>query len=529
MAKSTIEWTDGTWNPTTGCTKISKECDNCYAEVMTRRLKAMGQEKYANGFDVVKEHSESLLEPYGWKKPQTVFVNSMSDLFHKDISLEFIQRVFKVMNDTPQHTYQILTKRHHELLNYSNKLNWTDNIWMGVSVGSMASVRKIDNLRKCGAKHKFLSVEPLIEELTDLNLDGVELVFVGGESGVGDIRPMKHEWVKRVKEACEKYNTTFFFKQWGTEKFNPDQNDPTIHSLHRYHAKGGAMLDGKLYLDNPSMGKLQIPAINLFGNEYLVMDEIDDLKTIWELKSYLPFNTATLFENLKKDIKANGINDPILYYLTPKGEKLVIEGHTRLSAAIELRLKDVPQKQVKEKFSGLDDIKLWMIKHQFTRRNLPDAKRLELAFLCRPSIEAIALKNKSDAGKGIEVDKHTHTYEEIARLADVGRTTAIKYAKILSSASDAIINQVNDGKVSISSAYGLVKDSPDKIRKEKAQKKEPSEPAMIIVESVEEGKKMIQENQIDFLVVDSGKTNLTKFKDWKNARIGIFRFSSNPK
>ena len=265
MAKSSIEWTDGTWNPTTGCTKISKECDNCYAEVMTRRLQAMGQEKYAQGFDVALEHSESLSEPYNWKTPQTVFVNSMSDLFHKDISLAYIQQVFKVMNDTPQHTYQILTKRHHELSKYSDLLNWTDNIWMGVSVGSMASVRKIEHLRKCGAKYKFLSVEPLIEELTDLNLEGIELVFVGGESGTGDIRPMKLEWVEGVKTACEKYNTAFFFKQWGKAKFNPDQNDPTIHSLHRYHAKGGAMLNGKLYLDNPSMKNQSIPTISLFG------------------------------------------------------------------------------------------------------------------------------------------------------------------------------------------------------------------------------------------------------------------------
>jgi len=266
MAKSTIEWTDGTWNPTTGCTKISKECDNCYAEVMTKRLMAMGQEKYAKGFDVVVEHHDSLQEPYNWKIPQTVFVNSMSDLFHKDISLAYIQQVFKVMNDTPQHTYQILTKRHHELSKYSDHLNWTDNIWMGVSVGSMASVRKIEHLRRCGAKHKFLSVEPLIEELTDLNLEGIDLVFVGGESGTGDVRPMKLNWVEGVKVACKKYNTAFFFKQWGKAKFNPDQNDPTIHSLHRYHAKGGAMLDGKLYLDNPSMKNMAIPTISVFGN-----------------------------------------------------------------------------------------------------------------------------------------------------------------------------------------------------------------------------------------------------------------------
>jgi protein gp37 len=495
---------------------------------MTRRLQAMGQEKYAKGFDVVLEHKESLSEPYMWKTPQTVFVNSMSDLFHKDISLAYIQKVFKVMNDTPQHTYQILTKRHHELSKHSNQLNWTDNIWMGVSVGSMASVRKIEHLRKCGAKHKFLSIEPLIEELNDLNLEGIELVFVGGESGVGDIRPMKLRWVEGVKAACEQYNTSFFFKQWGKTKFNPDPNDPTIHSLHRYHAKGGAMLNGKLYLDNPSMKKQTIPTISLFGNEYLVMDEKDDLKTIWELKSYLPFNTANLFENLKNDIKANGINDPILYFLTPAGEKLVLEGHTRLSAAMELRLKDIPTKRVNEPFSSLDEIKLWMVKHQFTRRNLTDAKKLELAFMSRSSIESIALKNKSAAGKGIKVDKHIDTYEEIAKLANVSKTTTVRYAKLISSGSKTLIDQVHDDQMSIYAAYNQVKDMPERTKKDKPPKPKGTTPEYIKVSSFEVGQQLIRAGEIDFLIVDGGKADLNKLDKWTNGRIGIMNISFDP-
>lgn len=252
MSKSTIEWTSKTWNPTTGCTIFSKECDNCYAKTLTKRLQAMGQKKYKQGFDVFVEHPDRLQEPDRWEKPAMVFVNSMSDLFHKDCTPEFLKKIFQTMNRDLKHTYQVLTKRDDNLLKLSDQLTWTDNIWMGVSVGSVVSVRKIDRLRQCGAKHKFLSVEPLIEELPDLDLTGIDWVIVGGESGSGNIRPMKKEWVLKIKKNCEDQNVPFFFKQWGKVKFNPDSNDPTINKHHPYRAKGGCMLDGKLYLDNPT-------------------------------------------------------------------------------------------------------------------------------------------------------------------------------------------------------------------------------------------------------------------------------------
>lgn len=252
MSKSTIEWTSKTWNPTTGCTIFSKECDNCYAKTMSKRLQAMGQEKYSAGFDVFVEHPSALNEPYKWKKPNMVFVNSMSDLFHKDRKIDFLKQIFEVMNKTPHNTYQVLTKRDAELARLSPELIWTDNIWMGVSVGSIASVRKIDRLRGCDAKNKFLSIEPLIEELPDLDLTGIDWVILGGESGSGNIRLMKKEWVLKIKKNCEDQNVPFFFKQWGNVKFNPDPKDPTINKHHPYHAKGGCMLDRKLYLDNPT-------------------------------------------------------------------------------------------------------------------------------------------------------------------------------------------------------------------------------------------------------------------------------------
>lgn len=213
MAQSSIEWTEMTWNPTTGCNKISAGCKYCYAEVMARRLQAMGIEKYAKGFKLAM-HEEALNIPYTWKSPKIVFVNSMSDLFHKDIPIRFIQKVFDVMNDNPQHVFQILTKRGDVLARYSDRLKWSHNIWMGVSVENEKVVHRIDELRNCGAKVKFLSCEPLIGPLPKLNLDGIDWVIVGGESGRKP-RPMEPDWVLDILTQCQDAGVKFFFKQWG--------------------------------------------------------------------------------------------------------------------------------------------------------------------------------------------------------------------------------------------------------------------------------------------------------------------------
>lgn len=214
MAQSKIEWTEATWNPTTGCDKVSQGCKNCYAEIMSKRLQAMGVKKYEDGF-AIKEHPEALAEPYKWKKPQIVFVNSMSDLFHPDVSVEFIQRVFKVMKDT-EHVYQLLTKRPQIVKEYDEEglLDWNHNIWMGVSVEDQRVLPRIDLLRETHARVKFLSCEPLIGPLPELDLEGIDWVIVGGESGRKP-RPMKEEWVLDIQEQCERANVSFFFKQWG--------------------------------------------------------------------------------------------------------------------------------------------------------------------------------------------------------------------------------------------------------------------------------------------------------------------------
>jgi len=210
---SPIEWTEATWNPVTGCTKISPGCTHCYAERMARRLKAAGQANYRNGFRLTLQ-PQMLGRPLGWKKPLRIFVNSMSDLFHRDVPEEYIQRVFDVMRRASWHQFQVLTKRAERLEELSAVVEWPENVWMGVSVETAEYAYRIDHLRATGARVKFLSLEPLLGALPDLNLRGIDWAIVGGESGPG-ARPMSEEWVRDLREQCLKAGVPFFFKQWG--------------------------------------------------------------------------------------------------------------------------------------------------------------------------------------------------------------------------------------------------------------------------------------------------------------------------
>lgn len=210
---SGIEWTESTWNPLTGCTKISPGCKHCYAERMAKRLQGMGQPNYANGFKLTL-HENALEKPLEWKKPQTIFVNSMSDLFHKDVPIEFILRVFDVMRHANWHTFQVLTKRAERLEELSPSIEWPDNVWMGVSVETSDYTYRIDHLRRTGAKIKFLSLEPLLGPLHNLKLDGIQWAIIGGESGPG-ARPLDPVWVADIRDQCIRAKVPFFFKQWG--------------------------------------------------------------------------------------------------------------------------------------------------------------------------------------------------------------------------------------------------------------------------------------------------------------------------
>jgi len=210
---SNIEWTEATWNPVTGCSKVSTGCKHCYAERLARRLQAMGNVRYRNGFTVTL-HPAVLDLPKRWRQPRMIFVNSMSDLFHEHVPLEFIQRVFATMRDCPQHTFQILTKRSARLRDLAQYLDWAPNIWMGVSVENRRVIHRIHDLQAVPAYVRFLSCEPLLGPLDDLPLDGIHWVIVGGESGPG-ARPMQAEWVRTILEQCRRAHVPFFFKQWG--------------------------------------------------------------------------------------------------------------------------------------------------------------------------------------------------------------------------------------------------------------------------------------------------------------------------
>ena len=210
---SHIEWTDATWNPVTGCTKISPGCKHCYAERLAHRLQLMGQANYRNGFTLTLQ-PQMLELPLRWKSPRRIFVNSMSDLFHQDVPLEYVKRVFDVMARAHWHQFQVLTKRAERLRELSRELPWPPNVWQGVSVESERYLGRIDDLRETGAAVKFLSLEPLLEALPNLDLRGIDWVIVGGESGPG-ARPIDKSWVIGIRKKCARAGVAFFFKQWG--------------------------------------------------------------------------------------------------------------------------------------------------------------------------------------------------------------------------------------------------------------------------------------------------------------------------
>lgn len=241
MKTTKIEWTDKTWNPITGCTKHSAGCLHCYAETMAKRLKAMKQDKYHNGFQLTL-HEECLCEPMSWKKAHNIFVCSMSDLFHEEVPDTFIEKIMDTIRATPHHRYQILTKRAERMADYFKKHDIPDNIWLGVTVECKSVKNRIDYLKSIPVSVHFLSCEPLIESLGNLDLNGIEWVIVGGESGPL-ARPMKEEWVLEIKEQVEKCGASFFFKQWGTWGCD---------GIKRNKRANGKLLRGKIVQEMPS-------------------------------------------------------------------------------------------------------------------------------------------------------------------------------------------------------------------------------------------------------------------------------------
>jgi protein gp37 len=250
---SAIEWTEATWNPTTGCDRISAGCDNCYALTLSKRLKAMGVAKYqadgdprtsGPGFGVAC-HQDALATPYAWRRPRLVFVNSMSDLFHARVPTPFIRNVFDVMQQTPQHTYQILTKRSKRLTRIASQLTWPANVWMGVSVESADQYARVCDLVTVPAAVRFLSCEPLLGPLPNIPLEGINWVIAGGESGL-NARPVDPGWIRNLRDSCQTSGTPFFFKQWGGRRAK----------------SGGRALDGETWSEMPALSpESRMPAV----------------------------------------------------------------------------------------------------------------------------------------------------------------------------------------------------------------------------------------------------------------------------
>ena len=232
---SKIEWTEATWNPITGCTKCSAGCEHCYAAILARRLKAMGNIRYQNGFSVTV-HQDLFERPLEWKKSKMIFVNSMSDIFHEDVSDRDILSIFSTMNKANWHTFQVLTKRADRLVALSSQIQWSPNIWMGVSVENQRALHRVKMLKKCDAQIKFVSAEPLLESISSIDLEGINWLIVGGESGAG-FRPIDKQWVVELRDIAKEHHTAFFFKQWG--------------GFH--HNQAGSELDGKTYKEYPRL------------------------------------------------------------------------------------------------------------------------------------------------------------------------------------------------------------------------------------------------------------------------------------
>ena len=231
--QTSIEWTDSTWNPVTGCHKISPGCKNCYAARLAPRLKAMGNPRYANGFEVTLHHDLVAL-PTKWAKPRKVFVNSMSDLFHAEVPLEFIQAIFSTIVAADHHTFQVLTKRPEQALDLADQLPWPPNLWMGASVENADYLHRVDTLRRIPAQTRFLSLEPLIDDIPNIGLNNIDWVIAGGESGPG-AREIKEEWVRSIRDQCDEAGVRFFFKQWGGKN----------------KKRSGRMLDNRTWDDFP--------------------------------------------------------------------------------------------------------------------------------------------------------------------------------------------------------------------------------------------------------------------------------------
>ncbi len=488
------------------------------------------KEKKNGKEEVVKRISRVLKEPYKIQEPTTIIIDDNLDLFgtlfkYCDTADDRIEEVvlfknmFMVMNKTPQHTYHILLNKFTpQDLIFTDAIHFSNNIKIGICLNGFneSDLDILNNISKTHSKHVYVHID-LPAPIQNVQFDkyGTKIEWLEVEWDKNKVVSKNYkENILKLKKNCNDYNIPFSFKSWGKVENNPNPNDPTLNPRHRYYTEAGCMFDDKIYYYDP-ISKTKAPTISLFGNDYYVMDELDGLSTIWELKSYLPFMHDDLFQQLKEDIRQNGLNDPILYYLTENGDKLVIEGHTRLKACIELNLTSFPTKEIQESFNSLDSIKLWMLKHQFQRRNLSAVERLELAYMSKDIIERQAKENLIKAGKGTAVSNSIDTSLEIANLAGVGRTTAVNYTAVMNKAPQAVIDRLKNGDITIAAAYNKVKEKSPK------SNSRISKPEIRLLQSFDEGKELLGSGAIDGIVILNNITKADALTSAQKSRFGV--------
>jgi protein gp37 len=498
MKNSKIGWTNHTANLWWGCVEVADGCSGCYAcEIAKfRQHDVWGNDKPRRMINNVWENLEKFQkEAKKLNEIHRVFVGSMMDIFEIPMPLvdndgnaltegkdefwnteQLRNRFFKdVVPNSPNLMFLLLTKRPSNINKYIPE-EWKDNppknVMFGTSVSGQETANTyIPHLAKVNGK-RFLSIEPLLGSIDLLQqdkegnalLNSVHWIIVGGESGEKGVRQMKSEWVSLIKNQCENNSIPFYFKQWGREEFNPDQNDPTIKKKHPWHAKGGSMYKEKIYMNYPSyFNDDTTPVVNLFDKEHFVINQWKDLCIVNELKAYLPPMDDEIYLKLKENIKSNGLDNQILYFENKQNKRIVIDGHSRLEACREIGITDIPSRKVQEKFENLDEIKLWMLKNQCERRNLGPVARLKLAYLSINEIERMAHKNLSDAGKNKAVVKTINTCEEIGKIAGVSTSTVSRYKFVMDNfkefdeISKTIIDNLNNGVITISKAQSLMK------------------------------------------------------------------------
>lgn len=498
MKNSKIGWTRHTANLWWGCVKVNKGCDRCYAcEIAEfRKHDVWGNDKPRRMIkDVWKNFEKYQKDAEKQNETHRVFVGSMMDLFELSMPLvdtdgnplieginefwntgQLRDKFFKeVVPNSPNLMFLLLTKRPSNINKYIPE-EWKDNppenIMFGTSVSDQKTANTfIPHLAKVKGK-RFLSAEPLLGPIDLMQQDGngnalldsLNWIIAGGESGEEDVRQIDSEWVSLIKDQCENNSIPFYFKQWGRKEFNPNLDDPTIKKKHPWHAKGGCMYNLKIYMNYPShFNDLSTPVVNLFDEDHFISDQWKGFCIIDELKSYLPTMNDETYLQLKTNIKLNGLDNQILYFENEQKKRIVIDGHSRLKACLEIGITDISSRKVKEKFGNLDEIKLWMVKNQCERRNLSPVERLKIAFLSINEIERMANKNLSNAGKNKTIDKKINTCEEIGKIAGVSTSTVSRYKFVIDNfkefddISKTIIDNLNNGLITISKAQSLMK------------------------------------------------------------------------